>query len=424
MKNLKIFLLQLLNLTIIQGLLFSSIGLAKIVDHSLCLLTTKWDNEMTLSEYMDSCDGAIKSVTGCKINFEKACINGFEVDLMESMTETGLLKNNGFDSHASSALTQNYFSDPSKMYNTVSTPSGKPLRLCTKVDGITKENVGSLYLGNLPTDKDYVIESSPAFLNPDSNIGAHSFHWRVVVSNGQVSVEAEIQFASKFDGPAMAGSQDLTSLTQAKGATIDDINKKLFAENRVRCKKGTTFSDHPEWTAYYKTPAELPDNILKGNVQAFQKAMISIENSGVDKYKLTDNFNKVFHVNLQVAEAPKINEQPNAKKIVYGLWKSQGSGTAREDLTCENTSNGVEQNQNSYPKGIDRLCKSYSKEDAKVRCYNNAETFLSPEQKDFVTKYTGECKGLARAKKNLKPAADCFGDVYTQLDIALVTKAK
>jgi len=424
MKNLKIFLLLLLNLTITQSLLLSSISLAKPVDHSLCLETRDWDEKMTLSDYLDSCDGAITNVTGCKLNFEKACINGFEVDLLESMTETDVLKDKGFDSHASRALTQNDFSDPSKMYNMVSTPKGTPLRLCSKVDGITKENVGSLNLGNLPTDKDYVIESSPAFLKPDSNIGYHSFHWRVVVSKGKVNLEVEIQFAAEFDGPAEVDRKNLTSLTQAKGKTIDDINGELFAKNFVRCKKGTTFSDHPEWTYYYKTPAELPDNIRQGNIEDFQKAMTAISNAGVDKVALTENFNRVFHVNLQVAKEPKINEQPNPKKIVYELCKSQGSGTAREDLTCENISNGVEQNQNSYPKGIDRLCKSYSKDDAKVRCYNNAETFLSPEQKDFVTKYTAECKGLARAKKNLKPAADCFGDVYTQLDIAIVTKAK
>ena len=74
MKNLKIFVLQLLNLTIIQGLLLSSISLAKIVDHSLCLETTKWDKEMTLSDYMDSCDGAIKNVTGCRSILKKLAI--------------------------------------------------------------------------------------------------------------------------------------------------------------------------------------------------------------------------------------------------------------------------------------------------------------------------------------------------------------
>ena len=68
-------------------------------------------------------------------------------------------------------VTKDDFSDPTKMYNTVSTPGGTPINLCNKIDGLGAQDIRSLKVGNLPTDKDYVIESTPAFIKPGLDVG-------------------------------------------------------------------------------------------------------------------------------------------------------------------------------------------------------------------------------------------------------------
>jgi len=258
---------------------------------------------MTVADYMDSCDGAIRNTDGCKLNYEKACINGIEVDLMESNIVGGTFKDGGFDSHPSNALTKSYFSDPTKMYNTVSTPGGTSIHLCTKIDGVTDQNIRSLNLGNLPTDKDYVIESTPAFIKPGLDVGGTSFHWKVSVSHGQVSMEAEIQNSSQIDGPREVGSQKRTDLARVTGNSLNDVFGKLFAENLVRCKKSSTFTDHPEVTTYYKRASDFPEPLRQSYAQDYQRILTAIAPSGVDKASLTRSFNRVFNVNLPVNDA-------------------------------------------------------------------------------------------------------------------------
>lgn len=87
MKNLKPLKVILLVATATQILLLSSESFG--ADRDFCRDTENWDEEMTVSKYMDNCDGAIKRNDGCKLNYEKACINGVEVDLMESNTVGG-----------------------------------------------------------------------------------------------------------------------------------------------------------------------------------------------------------------------------------------------------------------------------------------------------------------------------------------------
>lgn len=158
----------------------------------------------------------------------------------------GVMKDSGFYPRPSNALTRDDFSDPSKMYNTVSTPGGKPLQLCNKIDGLEAQDIRSLKVGNLPTEKDYVIESTPAFIKPGLDFGGTSFHWRVRISGGQYSIEAEIQNPTRFDGPMKVGKQERTDLARATGTSLSDVLVKLLGDNLVRCKKASTFSDHPE----------------------------------------------------------------------------------------------------------------------------------------------------------------------------------
>jgi hypothetical protein len=81
MKNLKTLKVFLFIVSSTQILLISPDCWGWRGDPHICLTTTNWDEKMTVTDYMDSCDGAITNIDGCKLNYEKACVNGVEVDL-------------------------------------------------------------------------------------------------------------------------------------------------------------------------------------------------------------------------------------------------------------------------------------------------------------------------------------------------------
>ena len=317
MKNLKTLKVFLLAITATQILLLSSDSFG--ADRDFCRDTENWDEKMTVADYMDSCDGAIITNDGCKLNYEKACINGVEVDLMESNTAGKIMRRNGFDPRPGNALTSSDFSDPTKMYNPVSTPGGTPIRLCAKIEGLTDQNIRSLQIHRLPTEKDYVIESTPAFIKPGLDIGANSLHWRVHVSRGQISIEVEVQNASRFDGPREVGSQKRTDLAKATGTDIADVLSNLFGHNLVRCKKETTFSDHPEFTNYYRTASEFPEKSRQFYLKDYQKVLTAIAPSGVNGPALANRFNSAYNVNLPIDDVSD-DEPP---KVVPRTGKSR-----------------------------------------------------------------------------------------------------
>lgn len=278
---------------------------------------------MTVEDYYDTCDGGISTTDGCKLNIEKACINGIEVDLLESRTLDLVMKGNGFDSRGSDALNKSDFSDPSKMYNTVSTPGGRQIQLCTKLDGLKEEDVASLTARKLPTDKDFDVESTPALIKPGQMVGFNSLHYRLKMRDGQLSYEVELRSLENIEGPKAVGRQKRTDLAQVAGKgtggvlDIREVLKKLFVINLVRCKKNISFTDRPEMTSFFKTISDTPEKIRQAEAEEFQKVLAAIGPSGVDKAALRSNFQRVFKVDLPVADAP--DEEP--KKVVPRIDK-------------------------------------------------------------------------------------------------------
>lgn len=131
---------------------------------TFCLDRHNWDERMTVEDYMEECDGAMVSKAGCNLNIEKVCINGVEVNLLKDsrMASPGALKIRGFNARMANGLDKSDFSNPSKMYNVVPTLAGKPLSLCSKIEGLSEEETRYLNIRSLPRNKNYIIDRTYA----------------------------------------------------------------------------------------------------------------------------------------------------------------------------------------------------------------------------------------------------------------------
>jgi hypothetical protein len=240
-------------------------------DQRDCLRQENWDEKMTVAKYMEDCDAALISMDGCRLNIEKACINGVEVDLMNKTLMPRSMGELGFKSQTSKGVSQNDFADPSKMYTPSQTPGGKTLNLCSKIEGLSPSETANLSLQKLPTDKDYVIESTPAFINPRQDVATLSFHWRLRMSQGQPSYEVEIRSVNNLDN-STAGTNNKPSLTKARGNTLDEAFKQFSVFNLVRCKKEETFTDgNPQDT--FRSFAEIPTESRKVMLDNHKKVL-------------------------------------------------------------------------------------------------------------------------------------------------------
>ncbi|MDD2767967.1 MAG: hypothetical protein PHT19_04500 [Methylococcus sp.] len=196
------------------------------------------EQRMTVEEYIAKCANGVASSDGCRINIEKACVNGAEVDLIGGGGLGTLfdinLKRYGFDPRFSNGLSKNDFSDPSQMYNKISLPNGKMTQLCHKIEGQTENETQGLTGSSLPSG-DYTIESVPAIVKPNERIGAMTLHWKIIVSGSSRQVEMELRTINQTDRQAV-----LDGKSAPYRVVSDSLHKAvlaLFVSNLVKCKK-------------------------------------------------------------------------------------------------------------------------------------------------------------------------------------------
>ena len=146
-----------------------------------CLDRQNWDERMSIQQYMADCDAALTSIDGCRLNIEKACINGVEVDFINLPSFHVEWKVIGFHLQTSNGVKRSDFVDPSKMYNVSRTPGNRDLTLCSKIEGLSDAEVSKMRIDRLPPGKDFVVESVPAFINPKPDVASGSLHWKVTV---------------------------------------------------------------------------------------------------------------------------------------------------------------------------------------------------------------------------------------------------
>lgn len=213
-----------------------------------CLRRQDWDERMSIQQYMEDCDAALISQDGCRLNIEKACINGVEVDLVNDRFFLQDMDGIGFRHQASNGVKRSDFVDPSKMYNVSRTPGNRDLTLCSKIEGLSDAEVSTMRIDRLPPGKDFVVESVPAFINPKPDVASISLHWKVTVRDGKPFIQVEIRGINNLDESA-GGKNKRPQLTKAHGSSFDEIFNQFSLKNLVRCKKEETFFESTRTTA-------------------------------------------------------------------------------------------------------------------------------------------------------------------------------
>lgn len=280
-----------------------------------CLDRQNWDEKMSVDQYMEDCDAAVISQDGCRLNIEKACINGVEVDFINLRSFQIHWEGMGFYSQASNGVKRSDFVDPSKMYNVSRTPGNRDLTLCSKIDGLSDAEVSNMRIDRLPQGKDFVVESVPAFINPRPDVASLGLHWKVTVRDGKPFIQAEIRGTNNLD-ESTGGRNKRPDLTKAHGSSFDEIFKQFYLKNLVRCKKGETFFESTRTTAA-RSLGELSEEYRKSLASSHAKIMKGIANSGLDTAALSRKAQDILRADeLQMEEetAPPAQGKPHAKR--------------------------------------------------------------------------------------------------------------
>jgi hypothetical protein len=269
---------------------------------------------MSVDQYMEDCDGALASQDGCRLNIEKACINGVEVDLVDHyfINKVPLI---GCRQQASNGVKRSDFVDPSKMYNVSKTPGNRDLTLCSKVDGLSEADVSKMRIDRLPPGKDFVVESVPAFINPRPDVASTSLHWKITVKNGKPFIQVEIRATNNLDESATGRNGD-PKYTKAHGSSFNEIFEQFSTKKLVRCKKNETFLRSATTTAA-RSLGEATENLRKGFAKDHAEIMKGIANSGLDTAALSRKVQDILKVDeLQTEEetAPPAQTKPHAKR--------------------------------------------------------------------------------------------------------------
>ena len=270
---------------------------------------------MSVDQYMEDCDAAILSQDGCRLNIEKACINGVEVDLVNLPSFQIHWEGIGFYSQTSNGVKRSDFVDPSKMYNVSRTPGNRDLTLCSKVDGLSEADVSKMRIDRLPPGKDFVVESVPAFINPKPDVASLSLHWKVTVRDGKPFIQVEIRSTNSLD-ESTGGRNKRPQLTKAHGSSFDEIFKQFSLKNLVRCKKGETFFESTRTTAALSL-GEASEELRKGFASSHAKIMKGIDNSGLDTAALSRRVQDILRTDelqMEKETAPPAQAKPHAKR--------------------------------------------------------------------------------------------------------------
>ncbi len=280
-----------------------------------CLDRQNWDEKMSIQQYMEDCDAALTSIDGCRLNIEKACINGVEVDFINLRSFQIHWEGMGFYSQASNGVKRSDFVDPSKMYNVSRTPGNRDLKLCSKIDGLSDAEVSKMRIDRLPPGKDFVVESVPAFINPRPDVASVSLHWKITVKNGKPFIQVEIRGLNHLDNSAK-GENNRPELTKAHGSSFDEIFKQFSLKNLVRCKKDQTFDDSTE-TVPLSSIGEFPEHLRESFAKKHTEILKGLSNSGLDTVALSRKVQSILRVDeLQMKEetAPPAQAKPHAKR--------------------------------------------------------------------------------------------------------------
>ena len=266
-----------------------------------CLDRQDWDEKMSVQQYMEDCDAALTSLDGCRLNIEKACINGVEVDLVNDRFFLQDMDGIGFRHQASNGVKRSDFVDPSKMYNVSRTPGNRNLTLCSKVDGFSEADVSKMRIDRLPPGKDFVVESVPAFINPKPDVATLSLHWKVTVRNGKPFIQVEIRSFNDLD-KSTKGENNRPELTKAHGSSFDEIFKQFSLINLVRCKKDQTFDNSTD-TVPLRSIGELSEDLRQSVAEDHTEILKGLSNSGLDTAALSRNVQSILRVDeLQMKE--------------------------------------------------------------------------------------------------------------------------
>lgn len=206
---------------------------------------------MTVADYMAQCVNGLVSNDGCRVNIEKVCVNGKEVNFWSDFI--GSLKKYGFETKPSNGLSEKNFSDSSQMYNKILLPNKEFTQLCTKIPGLpenlTQQNMDRA-VRSLPSGN-YVIESVPPTINPNEDLASATLHYKITVSvdaQGQKQVVTELQLRNSDATDRQLSSSGRSAPFKVVSTTDDlrGVSNTLFNENLVRCKKTQTFTGHEE----------------------------------------------------------------------------------------------------------------------------------------------------------------------------------
>jgi hypothetical protein len=256
------------------------------------------DPKSSVEDVMTACQGGFKSLDGCRITLEKACVNGVEVSppelrRLKNQLGTGLL----FTGVEGQGLSGKDFSQAQKkelnekMYGTYETPGGKPYQLCSKVPDRALKGGGQLDLSQLPDG--FVIESVPAIINPNENVASATFHWKLRMINGKPQYSVEIRRLFDLDYDFGIGT----------GSSFLEVISDLSARKEVRC----TISGREKINS-------LTNDRKKHLAQLYVNIMSKLSNSGLNTAQLAENMHRMLGLSGSSDDAIATFQRVEAKK--------------------------------------------------------------------------------------------------------------
>lgn len=299
----------------------------------------EWQTTTNVRNFMALCDGAIHTEDGCKLNIERGCINGVEVDLLKNRI-TGYanefysdLSTYGFKSVSSNGVTRDLFKKEflDRMYDPITLPSGSTFQFCSKIEGLSDDEIPGLSerkLNELSKGRVINYSSVAAFVNPTENIGMTSLHIDIEFNNGQETVRMSIRNANSLDKIKKVGLNSETensSVVVAK--SLHDAKFRLFEANLIRCKPDEILDPVPEEDStvsrkliLHQTYNQISDRNPESRqyiADLYGSTLDSLAEAGLKRDELIENFRRMFGEDLKINLTKKdpVPPKEDSKKI-------------------------------------------------------------------------------------------------------------
>jgi hypothetical protein len=271
-------------------------------NRSLCSSEDFLNSKITVEEFMATCHNGIVSGAGCRVNIEKACINGQEVSV--NGMNVFDFKLFGFHPSYSHAVTERDFSQDKfhQMYNEFTLPNGQESQLCTEIPGFSGGS--SISVQSLPPGN-YEIHTVPNILKPDRNTTGWTLHYDIIASNinGNQTFQTTVYLGDTETPGTQFTSEGRHDPYRAVGKNPADAEDQLFLGNGVRCKPAETLlpsKNNPESLLLQSTVEGDPSTYGPDLINLMKKAQDFLlkSNPGLNASELRSDFASVFKTDL------------------------------------------------------------------------------------------------------------------------------